>query len=73
MAAYSFQCLSCENLFETVKSVHEDFPDDLSCSDCGSVELKRVYSPNAVQFKSKGFYSYDNRKKPPAFEIEDHR
>jgi putative FmdB family regulatory protein len=62
MATYAYACRACRQVFETVRSIHDAEPPEMICPGCDSTETVRTFSAPGLVFKSKGFYSTDNRK-----------
>ena len=63
MPTYGYECLSCDNQFETIQSIKDDALT--TCETCGGKLRKRIY-PVGISFKGSGFYStdYGNKKGP---------
>ena len=62
MATYAYACRACRQVFETARSIHDDEPAVTVCPECQSPSTVRTFSAPGLVFKSKGFYSTDNRK-----------
>jgi len=56
MPTYGYECLSCDNEFETFQSIKDDALT--LCDSCGGALRKRVY-PVGIAFKGSGFYVND--------------
>ena len=56
MPTYGYECLSCDNQFETFQSIKDD-PLTI-CESCGGKLRKRIY-PVGISFKGSGFYVND--------------
>lgn len=56
MPTYGYECLSCDNQFETFQSIKDDALT--TCDTCGGSLRKRVY-PVGIAFKGSGFYVND--------------
>lgn len=56
MPTYGYECLSCDNQFETFQSIKDD--PLKTCEACGGTLRKRVY-PVGISFKGSGFYVND--------------
>ena len=61
MPTYGYECLSCDNQFETFQSIKDDALT--TCTECGGVLRKRIY-PVGISFKGSGFYVNDYAAKP---------
>ena len=61
MAAYEYNCSSCNEMYVKQRSIKEDDPG-YKCDTCNS-DLTRVYSNIGAVFNGSGFYSTDNRKR----------
>ena len=60
MPKYEYLCSNCAINFTKERSILDDEPKYF-CEKCNGM-LTRQYTPFAVQFNSKGFYSTDNKK-----------
>jgi putative FmdB family regulatory protein len=60
MPIYEYQCTSCKNNFEVVRTFTDETIE--KCPKCGKKARKTISAPKII-FKGKGFYSTDNR--PP--------
>jgi len=59
MPVYEFEC---EKLHKWQAGLKIDERDtEQTCVACGATG-KRIFSPPGIEFKSKGFYTTDNRK-----------
>ncbi len=56
MPTYGYECLSCDNQFETFQSIKDDALT--TCTECGGTLRKRIY-PVGISFKGSGFYVND--------------
>ena len=56
MPTYGYECLSCDNQFETIQSIKDDALT--TCDTCGGKLRKRIY-PVGISFKGSGFYVND--------------
>ena len=56
MPTYGYECLSCDNQFETFQSIKDDALT--VCDSCGGALRKRIY-PVGIAFKGSGFYVND--------------
>lgn len=56
MPTYGYECLGCQNQFETVQSIKAD--PLTTCDLCGGTLRKRIY-PVGIAFKGDGFYVND--------------
>jgi len=56
MPTYGYECLSCDNQFETIQSIKDDALT--TCDACGGTLRKRIY-PVGISFKGSGFYVND--------------
>ena len=56
MPTYGYECLSCDNQFETFQSIKDDALT--TCETCGGKLRKRIY-PVGISFKGSGFYVND--------------
>jgi putative FmdB family regulatory protein len=63
MPIVEYKCQRCDHTFENVEFSEEDKPT--YCADCMSADtLVRVFPlPSKPQFKGKGFYETDYKKK----------
>lgn len=61
MPTYGYECLSCDNQFETFQSIKDDALT--TCDACGGTLRKRIY-PVGISFKGSGFYVNDYAAKP---------
>lgn len=61
MPTYGYECLSCDNKFETFQSIKDDALT--TCAECGGTLRKRIY-PVGISFKGSGFYVNDYAAKP---------
>ena len=61
MPTYGYECLSCDNQFETFQSIKDDALT--TCDECGGTLRKRIY-PVGISFKGSGFYVNDYAAKP---------
>ncbi len=61
MPTYGYECLSCDNQFETFQSIKADALT--TCGECGGSLRKRIY-PVGISFKGSGFYVNDYAAKP---------
>ncbi len=61
MPTYGYECLSCDNQFETFQSIKDDALT--TCGECGGTLRKRIY-PVGISFKGSGFYVNDYAAKP---------
>lgn len=61
MPTYGYECLSCDNQFETFQSIKDDALT--TCTECGGTLRKRIY-PVGISFKGSGFYVNDYAAKP---------
>lgn len=61
MPTYGYECLSCDNQFETFQSIKDDALK--TCDVCGGALRKRIY-PVGISFKGDGFYVNDYAAKP---------
>lgn len=61
MPTYGYECLSCDNQFETFQSIKDD--PLTTCESCGGKLRKRIY-PVGISFKGSGFYVNDYAPKP---------
>ncbi len=59
MPVYAYQCASCQRTFD----MFQHYTDDplTVCPDCGTVTLRKVYSPTPVHFKGEGWYVKDKK------------
>lgn len=57
---YSFKCLSCEARFDAAHRIYEPHPE--SCPICGSKNIKRLYTANAIIYNGSGFTKKAERK-----------
>jgi len=70
MPIFTFRCQECSQPFEIISqnfygNTTEGTPIesvDISCPFCKSFQVFRTWSPPYVIYKTKGFYSTDNRK-----------
>jgi putative FmdB family regulatory protein len=63
MPTYGYECLSCDNQFETFQSIKDDALK--TCDVCGGSLRKRIY-PVGISFKGDGFYVNDYAAKSEA-------
>ncbi len=56
MPTYGYECLSCDNQFETFQSIKDDALT--ICGECGGTLRKKIY-PVGISFKGSGFYVND--------------
>ena len=61
MPTYGYECLSCDNQFETIQSIKDNALT--TCDTCGGTLRKRIY-PVGISFKGSGFYVNDYAPKP---------
>ena len=61
MPTYGYECLSCDNQFETFQSIKADALT--TCEACGGSLRKRIY-PVGISFKGSGFYVNDYAARP---------
>ncbi len=61
MPTYGYECLSCDNQFETFQSIKDDALT--TCNECGGTLRKKIY-PVGISFKGSGFYVNDYAAKP---------
>jgi putative FmdB family regulatory protein len=61
MPIYEYQCTGCGHDFEVLQGINET--PELSCDNCGGVEIERLLSPGAFVFKGSGFYITDYKNK----------
>ena len=61
MPTYGYECLSCDNEFETFQSIKDDALT--TCGECGGALRKKIY-PVGIAFKGSGFYVNDYAAKP---------
>jgi len=61
MPTYGYECLSCDNQFETFQSIKDDALT--TCGECGGTLRKKIY-PVGISFKGSGFYVNDYAAKP---------
>ena len=60
MPTYTYSCNKC-GLQEIYQSIAENTLTH--CPICDSINFNKIYNAVGVQFKGKGFYSTDSRKK----------
>ena len=61
MPTYGYECLSCDNQFETFQSIKDNALT--ICGECGGTLRKKIY-PVGISFKGSGFYVNDYATKP---------
>lgn len=62
MAIYAYACRDCKGVFDVSRSIHEEAPETVTCPECWSSDTVKTFSAPGLVFKSKGFYTTDNRK-----------
>ena len=73
MPIFSYRCLDCfdKNLsqdksgeYEFDLIVRRDSSNTPVCPKCGSINLKKIFTPSnaVILFRGNGFYSTDNKK-----------
>lgn len=60
MPIYEYRCEKC-GVVSDVKHAYKE-QVELTCPNCGSHDLKRVFSAAGIVFKGSGFYINDSRK-----------
>ncbi len=65
MPLYEYQCVQCGERVEIIQKVSD--PPYTHCPKCGS-EMRKLFSPPALQFKGSGFYKTDYATPKPAAE-----
>ena len=60
MPIYEYRCEKC-GVVSDVKHAYKE-QVELTCPNCGSHDLKRVFSAAGIVFKGSGFYVNDSRK-----------
>ncbi len=64
MPTYSYECSSCDRVFEIEQRIVEDPLQD--CPNCeGKSSLKRLIQPVAVMFRGSGFHVNDYSASEP--------
>lgn len=61
MPIYRYQCVACDTEFNALELAGH--PATTHCQHCQSGNIQRLPSAPGVQFKGKGFYATDRRKR----------
>lgn len=56
---YVYRCKKCGLKFDVAGSFSQLIGSTISCPDCCSIQVQRVWDAPTIVYKSKGFYSTD--------------
>lgn len=59
MPTYEYTCRTQGRHFEVKHGFHDAPPSE--CPNCGSADIRKIFSPVGIVFKGSGFYKTDSR------------